>query len=54
MDGQVEATALGGDVAKEEVLEALVLGFVWVRRVKKCGVNVRSFCLWDVIEAEGA
>ena len=35
MDGEVEAAALGGDVAEEEVLEAFVLGWlgcgVWRR-----------------------
>jgi len=34
VDGEVEAAALGCDVTEEEVLEALVLCFVWVRCVE--------------------
>src|SRR5271156_5663764 len=54
MDGEVEAAALGGDVAEEEVLKALVLGFVRVRLVGEGGVDVRGFGLGYVVEAEGA
>ena len=54
VDGEVESAALGGDVAEEEVLEALVLGLVWMRAVEARGVDVRGFCAGDVVKAEGA
>ena len=54
VDGEVEAAALGGDVAEEEVLKALVLGFVGVRGVEESGVDAGGFGLGDVVEAEGA
>ncbi len=54
VDGEVEAAALLGDVAEEEVLEALVLLLVGVRGVEEGGVDAGGFGAGDVVEAEGA
>ena len=54
VNGHPEAAALLRDVAEEEVLQAFVLGWVWVRRVQQRGVDAGRFGLWDVVEAEGA
>jgi len=54
VDGEVEAAALGGDVAEEEVLQALVLGWIRLWGVEEGGVDVSGFGAGDVVEAEGA
>ena len=54
VDGEVEAAALLCNVAEEEVLQALVLGWIWVRSVEEGGVDAGGLGAGDVVEAEGA
>ena len=53
VEDEKKAAAFLRDVAEEEILQALVLGWIRVQGVEEGGVNAGGLWAGDVVEAEG-